>query len=268
MKVTYGYSVALDPVEKHFAYAKKYGVNHLELDLLRPVCAIEKFTKTRVASIKKSAKTCNISLSLHVPYVVDLSQWILVIRQATLEYIKKIVRLGKALGVTHVTLHIGVCHGLHCDKKGYAAARARVIEAIKEIIAEAAKCKVKIALENSNPAKRDGGFIAIGDNIKDLSLIFNHVRSPWLNLCLDLGHAQIAGGAIPFIKKFASKIICVHYHDNMGKCDDHLDIGKGVIKFKEILPHLLKSGFKGPFVSETFNKLQPHETRARLLKLF
>jgi len=268
MKIIYGYSIALDPVEKHFAYVKKFGVDHLELDLLRPVCAIETFTKTRVALIKKIAKTHNISLSLHVPYVVDLSERIISIRRATLEYIKNIVRLGKALNVTHVTLHIGVCFGLHRDKKSYAAARTRVIEAIREIAAEAAKCKVKIALENSNPVERDGGFIAIGDNIEDLNLIFNHVRSPWLNLCLDLGHAQIAGGALPFIKKFASKIICVHFHDNMGKRDDHLDIGEGVIKFKEILPRLIRSGFRGPFVSETFNKLRPHEIRERLLKLF
>ena len=260
--------MALDPVEKHFAYVKKYGVNHLELDLLRPACAIEKFTKPRVELIKKKAAMCGVSLSLHVPYVVDLSERIISIRRATLEYVKKIIRLGKALKVTHVTLHIGVCHGLHRDKKGYAATRARVIEAIKEITAEAARYRVKIALENSNPVKRDGGFIAIGDNIEDLNIIFNRVRSPWLNLCLDLGHAQIAGGPLPFIKKFASKIICVHFHDNMGKHDEHLDIGKGVIKFKEILPRLVKSGFNGPFVSETFNKLRPHETRERLLKLF
>jgi len=267
MDLRFGYSVALDPVEKHFAYVKKHAIDHLELDFLRPVCAIERFTPARVSLIAKKAKAYGVSLSLHVPYVVDLSARILAVRRATIDYVKNIVRLGKTLNVSHVTLHIGVCHGSRKDKKHYFAARERVIEAIREIVVEARKCKVKLALENSSPVKRGTGFLSIGDNIEDLSFIFGHVKSPWLNLCLDLGHAQIAGGAGPFIKKFSSKIICVHYHDNMGEKDDHLDIGEGVIDFRQILLQLIKVGFKGPFVSETFDRLRPHETREKLLNL-
>ena len=268
MELKCGYSVALDPVERHFAYVRKHAIGHLELDLLRPACALERFTPARAAAIKKDAARLKATLSLHVPYVVDLAARIEIVRRATIEYIKKVVRLGKRLGVTHVTVHIGVCHGNRSDKRQYRAARARVIAALRRITAEAARCRVKIALENSSPARPGSGFISIGDNPADLSFIFRKIRSPWLNLCLDLGHAHLAGGAGPFIKKFPLKIICVHYHDNRGERDEHLDIGEGRIDFRAVLARLRKTGFKGPYVSETFNKLRPHQTRARLLKLF
>jgi sugar phosphate isomerase/epimerase len=43
-------------------------------------------------------------------------------------------------------------------------------------------------------------------------------------------------------------MIHVHLHDNKGKSDEHLQVGKGSINWKEVMPKF--RGYKGRFVIE------------------
>ncbi len=86
-------------------------------------------------------------------------------------------------------------------------------------------------------------------------------------MCLDLGHANTNEGPVTYIQNFSDKIINVHFHDNMGKLDDHLNVGMGMIPWKNVADALKKIKFQGPFISECF-KSKPHESKEDLLKYF
>jgi sugar phosphate isomerase/epimerase len=62
------------------------------------------------------------------------------------------------------------------------------------------------------------------------------VENPFFGLCLDIGHQNIAGGltAGAWIERMGGRLRHVHLHDNNGKKDEHLPIGRGTIDFQPI----------------------------------
>ena len=72
------------------------------------------------------------------------------------------------------------------------------------------------------------------NNLKDFEFLFSELESPYLNLCLDIGHANTSEGPLAYIQKFGKKIISIHFHDNNGKNDDHLDVGEGTVPWKKV----------------------------------
>jgi len=127
--------------------------------------------------------------------------------------------------------------------------------------------KVKLALENVNPMPKDSEFFYLGDNLKDFEFLFSKLESPYMNLCLDIGHANTSEGPLAYLQKFGNKIINVHFHDNKGKYDDHLDVGEGTVPWEKVADAFKEIRFYGPFISECF-KLKPHEAKDALLRYF
>ena len=83
--------------------------------------------------------------------------------------------------------------------------------------------------------------------------IINGIDSPKIKCCFDIGHAFSYS---PFsldiwIKVLKDKIGYVHIHDNDGKSDLHLPLGKGNISFLETLYGIMEyTGDKIPFTLE------------------
>jgi len=73
-------------------------------------------------------------------------------------------------------------------------------------------------------------------------------------LTLDTGHANIGGRrSLDFIEKFGSRIGHLHISDNLGKRDDHLAIGSGVIDFLKIIGALKQCGYDDTATLEIFS---------------
>ena len=66
-------------------------------------------------------------------------------------------------------------------------------------------------------------------------------------LALDMGHANTNGLVSEFLSDL-SKVVHVHLHDNKGRSDEHLELGKGNINWKEVIPKF--KGYDGRFVTE------------------
>ena len=66
-------------------------------------------------------------------------------------------------------------------------------------------------------------------------------------LTLDMGHANTNGLVLDFMADLG-KVIHVHLHDNKGRSDEHLELGKGTIKWKDVMPKF--KNYKGRFVTE------------------
>ncbi|WP_373419521.1 hypothetical protein [Sporanaerobacter sp. PP17-6a] len=55
-------------------------------------------------------------------------------------------------------------------------------------------------------------------------------------MLFDIGHYQL--GVRKNLEDFIDFIIGIHIHDNDGENDLHLEVGKGIIEFKEIFSQL------------------------------
>jgi sugar phosphate isomerase/epimerase len=93
-------------------------------------------------------------------------------------------------------------------------------------------------------------------NAEDFVEVFE--RFPTLRLTLDTGHGQIESAGrkrtVEFIERFADRIYHVHASDNLGKADDHLPIGAGVIDFQEVVKALKASGYDETVTFEVFSR--------------
>jgi sugar phosphate isomerase/epimerase len=266
MKLKFGLMAAKKP-EEMFDVAKRHGMSHIELDLIREHSFVESFTAKRIAGINNMAKKYGMSLSLHIPYTVNPADEIPMIRKANVEYFRKCILLAARLKATHVTTHVGFYIGLSSWKEKRKQSLDRLALSLKELLPMCRKYGVCLALENVNPMPEGSEFFYLGDNIGDLEYLYSQDNSPYLKFCLDTGHANTNEGSVAYLKKFGDRLVSVHFHDNKGKLDEHLAIGDGTINWKNLVSELKKMKFCGPFVSEVFTST-PQEAREGLERYF
>ena len=264
MDYIFGFDVVRKPVEECFGYTSEYGLSHLEIDLIREHSFIETFDAERISNLRNLSESYDITLSLHTPFSMNPSDKIPTIRDANIAYLKRCVAVAHELNATHVTTHIGYCLGVKPSKQ---KALTRLVGNLKQVLKDCRKLDVKLAIENVNPMPEGSELFYLGDSVEECDYLFSELDSPYLNLCLDIGHANTNEGPLAYIRKFGKKIVNVHFHDNNGKTDDHLNVGEGTVPWKKVAESLKRINFCGPFVSECFNS-KPHEAKDALLKYF
>lgn len=264
MDYIFGFDVVKKSIEKNFCYASEYGLSHLEIDLIRRHFFIETFDTKRINQLKGLSKELEISLSLHTPFTINPCEKITTLRDANIAYLKRCVAVAHELNATHITTHIGYCIGVKPSKQ---KALTRLVGNLKNLLKDCRKLNVKLAIENVNPMPEGSEFFYLGDSIKECMFLLSEVDSPYINLCLDIGHANTNEGPLSYIQNFENKIINVHFHDNKGITDDHLNVGEGTVPWRKVAKALKRINFCGPFVSECFNS-KPHEAMDALMKYF
>jgi sugar phosphate isomerase/epimerase len=77
-------------------------------------------------------------------------------------------------------------------------------------------------------------------------------------MTLDVAHAHIDGGKgrrlREMLTRFGERIAHVHVSDNQGKRDDHLEIGKGNIDFREVVRKLRAVRYDATITLEVFDR--------------
>ena len=134
-------------------------------------------------------------------------------------------------------------------------------DAMKELTQFAATRKVNLMLENAPP-----------ENHAPLESIecFSHVmkRVPALSFHLDVGHAFIENrmrGVRDYIDAFGDRLAHVHMHDNHGKQDEHLPLGKGKIDAREVIRLLKEVNYDRTITFEVFSS---HVDAVRSMRSF
>lgn len=69
--------------------------------------------------------------------------------------------------------------------------------------------------------------------------LVNEYRTPYLGICLDIGHSNLNENPIEVLKKFAPFLVNLHIHDNFGQNDEHLIPFDGNIKWEKIIQELV-----------------------------
>lgn len=160
------------------------------------------------------------------------------IRQISLQMLMSGLEFARAVQSPHLVVHSGFV-------PQYAPkARVKWIEQfcrnVEPLLERAASLEVRVALENTYEP--------------DTSLfgeIFERVQNPALGMCLDTGHATCFSQeeSVEWPRRFAERISHLHCSDNDGHDDLHWGLGKGVVKFAELLRPLRSIG---AFATVTF----------------
>ncbi len=262
-KNIYGFMVSEKPLEVYFDYALTHDIRHLEFDLRKKHSRLKAFTPERIDYAREFSTVNGISLSLHPPFNINLCSSILPVRLYYKSYLKKCIHLAHRLKATHITLHLGNFHRTNNWADPRPLALERLCKVLEQILPDCETHGVALALENVVPTRHEAGFSFLGDNINDFHYIFFQLGSGYLKFCLDTGHANTNEGPLEYVEKLGDKIACVHIHDNGGRYDEHLDVGKGTVPWKALMAALEKINFHGPYISECF-KSQPHAAIERL----
>ena len=213
----------------------------------------------RVKTLKKVAKSCDLELTVHAPFVdINIASPSPVLRRTILRRLEKSIsyacQLGCRLWVFHPGLKTGVSHfypGLDWQLN---------IESIRSLLKAARKQSVDIAIENVPEP-----FPFLMKSVRDFSRFYSEFDDD-LGLVLDVGHAHTNRQIQGFITQFSEKIVHVHVSDNDGTGDSHLGIGYGTIDWKGVAKALKKVQYGSVIMLESIEHVE--ESLQILRKLF
>lgn len=249
-KRKYGFNVFSQKLEYQFEYASSIGIHHIEINLSSKEFAIENFNDDEISKLCNLSKLYNVKLSFHIPYYINISEILPYLKKSSISHLIKCIHLASKLKATHVTLHVGSFYWFPVEPWMRNKALKRFVKSMKEVLKLCEKNDVIIALENVVPIPTGSDYYLLGDNIEDFKYIFSSMDSKYLKFCLDTGHANMGEGVLEYINNFKDELCCVHYHDNNGRNDEHLAIGKGTVPWSELAEELININYQGPIISE------------------
>jgi sugar phosphate isomerase/epimerase len=174
----------------------------------------------------------------HTAWYLPIYCPVKVVRDATVEELKRNLPVHKALGVKAVTVHTSWYPGRFFSSQECVNFQ---VEALKEMVKEGEKHGIKIMLEHGDTEH---------DTVENLRKILDAV--PGLYFHLDTGHANLHGrSVVDFIEAFPEKLVHVHVHDNDSSTDQHRPIGMGTIDWETVI-RALKKQYDGTITLEIF----------------
>jgi sugar phosphate isomerase/epimerase len=199
----------------------------------------QKITKESLPGFMDLINSMDIEITVHGPFS-DLNPASVndAIRDETIRQIKQCVELSADFSNV-VVVHPGILSPLGSQMPD--ETWTRNVDALKELCKHAEEHGVTLCLENMpnmekllcrTPHEIFGMMESVGGSI---------------GMTFDAGHSNTMKNTADFLKEKA-KFTHVHIHDNHGKKDEHLELGKGTVDWGRVLPEL--KGFEGMAVIE------------------
>lgn len=175
--------------------------------------------------------------SVHAPFgrEVDLSSPNEGVRERG---IRAAIRAGRGcrdLGGKVVVVHCGDEFGDE-DRPARAKAHERSVESLKRVVDQCASLGVRVALENLPP-----GYLT--SSTEELLSVVERFSPEDVGICLDTGHAHLAGNLVGLVRAVAGRIITTHIHDNDRSGDQHYVPGSGTIDWRTVGAQLARSHY-------------------------
>ncbi len=260
LNMKYGFTTSFDELEQTLVYAAANNLTYLEISLSSN--SNMKLSDEWIMLIRRAAKL-NIGLNFHLPFTISIADIIPAIRKKSVGQLKNIIKLAGTNGIECIVIHPGIFYWFPVEKWTRKKALLRLINSLLQTVEYCREYNVKLALENVVPIPHGSDYLFIGDCVSDFQRIFERVDSDFIGFCLDTGHANLAEGSTSYIDKLKEKLINVHFHDNLGKNDNHLSVGEGNINWTEVCSALDSIKYNGPLISESSN-VSPVKARENL----
>jgi sugar phosphate isomerase/epimerase len=114
----------------------------------------------------------------------------------------------------------------------------------KNMVERAEALSVRMALEN-----------VFDESPTPLKRLLEAVDSPFLGYCMDAGHGHLFSEVplVEWLHALGSRLMEIHLHDNHGRADEHLPLGRGNIDFSAIFSRIKEEKLHPIYT------LEPHE---------
>jgi sugar phosphate isomerase/epimerase len=197
----------------------------------------QKLTKESLSGFLDIINSMNIEITVHGPFS-DLNPASVndPIRDETIRQIKQCVELSADFSRI-VVVHPGILSPLGTQMPD--EAWTRNVDALRELCKHAEEHGVTLCLENMPDIEKL--------LCRTPHEVFGMAESSGSGMTFDVGHSNTMKNTLEFLKE-KGRFTHVHIHDNHGKKDEHLELGKGTVDWSKVLPEL--KDFKGMTVVE------------------
>ncbi len=240
------FTVAVWMLDKPEEIARDLRINGVTAVELGSGLLVDK-TESRTKAVVREFKENGIRIfSAHAPIgeaqSLSLSALRAGDRKKAVKTHKKMLERSALAGVHHVVIH----PGSGAKKEEIPQMEALLPDSLYELIELAEKLKIKLALENMPPGYP-------GQESASIRRAVESIASPWLGVCFDTGHPNVAGneGVNKAFSTLRDLIIAFHIHDNNSTYDMHIQPPYGTINWHEFTAAWKKMNFKDPMCLET-----------------
>lgn len=234
----------LTELDSEIAAVSGLGFDYLELTMDAPH-ADHLSVLANKAKVLAQLQRHGLGLICHMPTFVYLADLTEAIREASMRETMASLAAAREMACEKVVLHPWFVSGLGPLMAKTAREYGR--KSLERLLDYGDELGITICLENLFP--RAQSLVRPTDFATWLD------SYPNLQLTLDTGHANLAGGSrtiLSFIEKFGDRIGHVHVSDNRGQHDDHLPIGAGNIDFPTVIGALRATGYDRTVTFEVF----------------
>lgn len=229
------------PVEEYFEECRQLGLDWIELGCEAPANFPQTFDAERIARVRDLGQKHGLGYCLHSASYVNSAEMMPTVRLAAEQHLIEYVQLASKLGAENLVVHLGF-HFSQYMEETYAA----LLRTFRTVVAEAERLDVPLVIENMNKLSDDSEINYLGTTVEELQVVMDEIRSPYLGLALDVGHANLLPGGIePFIEAFGPRLGGLHLHDNDGILDRHWALGRGTVDWKGLFDRLREIGYPG-----------------------
>jgi sugar phosphate isomerase/epimerase len=251
----------IEPVPNEIVRFHKLGFDYAEIGIEEPSATpqILMHQKDRILSLL--ARNGMFAIG-HTAYWVGFGSSHEKVRRGWIEEAKDMIHVATELRIELLNFHFYGGHGLiGASEQPRNAFLRNFTGAMNELTEFATERNVSLMLENAPP-----------ENHAPLESLecFSHVMKsvPPLRFHLDVGHAFIENrmsGVRDYLDAFGDRLAHVHIHDNHGKQDEHLPLGKGKINVREVIRLFKQADYDKTVTFEVFSS---HADAVRSMRYF
>jgi sugar phosphate isomerase/epimerase len=235
------------PVLDEIESTARLGFDYLEL-AMDPPMAHHSILAAIKKDIGRALKDNDLGLVCHLPTFVSTADLTESLRRASVAEMHQSLQVAVELGAEKVVLHPSMVGGMGVFVR--TRVKEYAFDFLAEMAAAARQLNVTICLENMFPRNLLG---VEPDDFEEIFRLF-----PSLKLTLDTGHANIAdqkGGRLQqLVERFGKQLGHLHCSDNGGRRDDHLPVGRGTVKFDQLVRSLKTIGYNDTLTLEVFDQ--------------
>jgi sugar phosphate isomerase/epimerase len=195
--------------------------------------------------------------SFHAPFApdIDIASSDPAQRAASVAEIFKAAEAAALLRVHYFVLHPGPENPAAVPEAEQLPHMQHVVDSLNQVARHCRELGIMCVLENKLPHLLFG-------NTSDILWILDGINAAEVGVCLDTGHAFLAGDMHNLVHKLAAHLRMIHAHDNDGKEDRHWPPGDGKIDWQKFMHDLIEARFRGALILEMAGNDDPAVTMA------